>query len=321
MDNSQKPTIVSFCTGYGGIERGLEFVFSGVTPIASVEIESYAITNLVTKMEKGYVLPHPIHTDVKTFQGEYFRGKVDILTGGYPCQPFSMAGKRLGKEDPRHLWPHIARQIKSMRPLWCFFENVEGHITEGLQDVIHDLGDLGYESTWGIFSASEVGAPHQRNRVFILAKLADPHSDDAQRNPRELQEKEGKERLQQWNHDSKLASSCSYGSKLAHSNSSGTHRRGSEQKHQNDRRGLQDLERRNQNRIRSQAEGFSYLDGKWPARPKQHQHDWEAPRVKPRLGRAVNGTPNRVDRLRLLGNGVVPQVAAHAFTTLIKDFT
>ena len=140
MDHTPKPTIVSFCTGYGGIERGLEIIFGKLRPLASVEIESYAITNLVTKMEKGYVVPHPIHTNVKTFTGEYFRGKVDILTGGYPCQPFSMAGKRLGKEDPRHLWPYIAKQIRAMRPLWCFFENVEGHITEGLQDVINDLG-------------------------------------------------------------------------------------------------------------------------------------------------------------------------------------
>ena len=307
VDHTPKPSIVSFCTGYGGIERGLELVFGGVTPIASCEIESYAITNLVTKMEKGFVVPHPIHTDVKTFPGEYFCGKVDILTGGYPCQPFSMAGKRLGAEDPRHLWPHIARQIRAMRPLWCFFENVEGHITEGLQEVIHDLGDLGYESTWGIFSAAEVGAPHQRNRVFILAKLADSKS-----------HKDGghdKQRLRE------LPTRDSVRGELADCYSSGVSGRGSEQKHQNDRRGLQDLERRNQNRVRSQTKGFSYLDGKWPARPKQSQHDWEEPRVKSKLGRATNGPANRVDRLRLLGNGVVPQCAAHAFTTLIKDFT
>ena len=294
MDHTPKPTIVSFCTGYGGIERGLELVFGGVNPIASCEIESYAITNLVKKMEKGLVVPHPIHTDVKAFQGEYFRGKVDILTGGYPCQPFSMAGKRLGAEDPRHLWPHIARQIRAMRPLWCFFENVEGHITEGLQDVIHDLGDLGYESTWGIFSAAEVGAPHQRNRVFILAKLADTESHkDGRHNKQGLR---------------KLPTRDSVRGELADTDS---------ERLQGDKfkRGL------NKDRRKNKARSITKHGNTWPARPKKPQHDWEEPRVKPRLGRTTNGPTNRVDRLRLLGNGVVPQCAAHAFTTLIKDFT
>jgi DNA (cytosine-5)-methyltransferase 1 len=94
---------------------------------------------------------------------------VDILTGGYPCQPFSAAGQRKGKQDPRHLWPWIADGIRLLRPRICFFENVEGHISLGLSDVIEDLAGMGYRTTWGIFSASEVGAPHQRKRVFILA--------------------------------------------------------------------------------------------------------------------------------------------------------
>ena len=94
---------------------------------------------------------------------------MDILTGGYPCQPFSAAGQRRGKEDPRHLWPWIADGIRLLRPKLCFFENVEGHISLGLSDVIEDLAGMGYQTTWGIFSAAEVGAPHQRKRVFILA--------------------------------------------------------------------------------------------------------------------------------------------------------
>jgi len=120
-------------------------------------------------MEAGLLDAAPIWTDLKTFPWEEFRDRVDILSGGYPCQPFSAAGKRLGKDDPRHLWPFIADGIALMRPSICFFENVEGHISMGLSDVMQDLGRLGYRSTWGIFSASEVGAPHQRKRVFILA--------------------------------------------------------------------------------------------------------------------------------------------------------
>lgn len=162
-------THVSLCAGYGGIDLGLKRAIRGVRTIAFSEIEAFACANLVAKMESGLLDPAPIWTDVKTFPWGSFRDKVHILSGGYPCQPFSSAGKRLGSEDPRHLWPFIADGIDRMRPALCFFENVEGHISLGLCDVLQDLGGLGYRATWGIFSASEVGAPHQRKRVFILA--------------------------------------------------------------------------------------------------------------------------------------------------------
>jgi DNA (cytosine-5)-methyltransferase 1 len=124
-------------------------------------------------MESGLLDAAPIWSDLKSFPWPEFSGKVDILTGGYPCQPFSAAGKRLGRSDPRHLWPWIADGIVSMRPRICFFENVEGHISLGLREVVEELERLGYKTTWGIFSASEVGAPHQRKRVFILAHRND----------------------------------------------------------------------------------------------------------------------------------------------------
>ena len=94
---------------------------------------------------------------------------VDILSGGYPCQPFSSAGKRLGADDERHLWPFIRDGIQRMAPRVCFFENVEGHISLGLSTVISDLEEMGYKVSFGIFSAAECGAPHQRKRVFVLA--------------------------------------------------------------------------------------------------------------------------------------------------------
>jgi site-specific DNA-cytosine methylase len=163
------PTVISFCSGYGGIERGLDLAGVEHRVLAYVEIEAFAIANLVNKMENGLIPPAPIYTDLKTFPAHIFRGCVDILTGGYPCQPFSAAGKRLGTEDPRHLWPYILDHIKAIRPVRCLFENVEGHISLGLREVISDLEEDGYSATWGIFSAAEVGAPHQRKRVYIMA--------------------------------------------------------------------------------------------------------------------------------------------------------
>jgi site-specific DNA-cytosine methylase len=123
----------------------------------------------LTRWKRTQLVPAPIFTDLKTFPAHIFRGCVDIITGGYPCQPFSAAGKRLGTEDPRHLWPYILDHIKAIRPVRCLFENVEGHISLGLREVISDLEEDGYSATWGIFSAAEVGAPHQRKRVYILA--------------------------------------------------------------------------------------------------------------------------------------------------------
>jgi DNA (cytosine-5)-methyltransferase 1 len=169
MDTTKPVTHVSLCAGYGGIDLGLKRAIPNLRTIAFSEIEAFACANLVAKMEAGCLDAAPIWTDVKTFPWEEFRGKVDILSGGYPCQPFSAAGKRLGKDDPRHLWPWIADGIRVCRPAVCFFENVEGHISLGLREVIGELEEIGYRATWGIFSAAEVGAPHQRKRVFILA--------------------------------------------------------------------------------------------------------------------------------------------------------
>lgn len=169
MDPSETVTHVSLCAGYGGIDLGLAAAIRGLRTVAFSEIEIFACANLVAKMEAGLLDVAPVWSDLKTFPHAEFHGKVDILSGGYPCQPFSSAGKRAGKDDPRHLWPWIAEGIAAMQPGLCFFENVEGHVTLGLRDVLQDLGELGYRTTWGIFSAAEVGAPHQRKRVFILA--------------------------------------------------------------------------------------------------------------------------------------------------------
>lgn len=173
MDSTETVTHIGLCAGYGGIELGLKRVIPNLRSVALCEIEAFACANLVAKMEAGLMDPAPVWSDLKTFPWGAFRGRVDILTGGYPCQPFSAAGKRLGGEDQRHLWPNISGGIRLLRPALCFFENVEGHITQGLHYVLSDLGELGYRTTWGLFSASECGAPHQRKRVFILAYRAD----------------------------------------------------------------------------------------------------------------------------------------------------
>ena len=94
---------------------------------------------------------------------------VDVITGGYPCQPFSHAGLRKGKNDERHLWPYVRDAIDALRPRYAILENVAGHLTLGFADVLADLATIGYDAEWGIIRASDVGAPHGRKRLFIIA--------------------------------------------------------------------------------------------------------------------------------------------------------
>jgi len=163
------------CAGYGGIDLGLRRVLPECRTIAYVEIEAFAIQNLVDKIEAQQLDAAPVHTNIKTFPFRQFRGCVDILSGGFPCQPFSQAGKKKGVEDERHLWPFIERGIEQCRPSAVFFENVNGIISTKtgngdsvLKYVLTSLEQLGYRATAGVFSAEEIGAPHQRKRVFIM---------------------------------------------------------------------------------------------------------------------------------------------------------
>ena len=175
MDTTKAITHLSLCSGYSGIGLGLKRVLPNLREIAHVEIEAFVVANLVAKMETKKLPAAPIYTDVKTFPYQRFSGCVDILSGGFPCQPFSSAGVRKGVEDPRHLYPYISKGIRKCKPGVVFLENVEGIISSKTADgesvlkyVLSDLEEMGYRATAGIFSAVEVGAPHQRKRVFIM---------------------------------------------------------------------------------------------------------------------------------------------------------
>ena len=353
------PTVVAFCAGYGGIERGLDLAGVKHRVLTYVEIEAFACANLVAKMETNQLAPAPIWTDLKTFPAQIFRDKVDILTGGYPCQPFSAAGKRAGKDDPRHLWPYIRRHIESIRPVRCFFENVEGHISLGLREVIEDLESLGYATTWGVFSAAEVGAPHQRKRVYILGDSnRDRRKSDTRRGALSNKEWNGEGEEQRRNHQPAGFDRAGY---VPNADSS-SRRRGAVGGPQGDReselhgseefvpdtcgQGLQRGEWKGATETEGQPIGYStecseeLADSISPRsqvglsgqkRPNQEGNagitdncsskqggreigmSWPP---EPRLGRVVDGCADRVDRIRLLGNGVVPQTAAKAWAVL-----
>jgi DNA (cytosine-5)-methyltransferase 1 len=339
MDSAKTITHVSLCAGYGGIDLGLKRAIPNLRTIAFSEIEGFACANLVAKMEAGLLDAAPIWTNLKTFPwGGGFCGKVDILSGGYPCQPFSAAGKRLGSNDPRHLWPFIANGIKLMQPRLCFFENVEGHISLGLRAVIEELGSLGYKTTWGIFSAREVGAPHQRKRVFILAERSGERS--ATRFSRQINWQEG------------IAAVADNGGYVAwpsrpsepqHAwepprvvgNPNGINWSASASRRINDaeaRSASEAVGNAESQRSSTQRPKYEGLSGELCFASASSEGIVSDRQTEPSLGRDADGSTsgldyaklciagdNRTDELRLLGNGVVPATATRAFLTLIKQ--
>lgn len=160
------PRIGSLCTGYGGLDMAVQQVFGGTTAWVS-DIDPGA-----SQILKHRYPNTPNHGDLKTTDWAAVE-PVDILTGGYPCQPFSTAGKRKGTHDERHIWPWIADALRVLRPRHAIFENVAGHLRLGFDTVLADLARLGFDAQWCLVRASEVGAPHQRQRLFILATAAD----------------------------------------------------------------------------------------------------------------------------------------------------
>ncbi len=156
----------------GGLELGLKLAEPTAKLVCAVEGEAYVASLLVAHMEAGRLDQAPIWSDVRTFDGKPWRGKIDCITAGYPCQPFSIAGRKRADQDPRHLWPHVARIVGECQPHWCFFENVANHLSLGFEQVCDDLGNMGYQIAAGLFSAEEVGAPHRRERLFIVAYRA-----------------------------------------------------------------------------------------------------------------------------------------------------
>ncbi len=152
------------------MELGLELAIPGYRAVGYVERDAYAASALVARMGEEALAPAPIWDDLATFDGEPWRGVVDLVSAGFPCQPFSAAGKQLGMEDERWLWPDIERIVREVRPGRIFLENVPGLVRHGLGAVLGGLAALGYDAEWGLFSAAEVGAPHKRERFFLLAR-------------------------------------------------------------------------------------------------------------------------------------------------------
>lgn len=161
------------CSGYGGFELGLRLAGIQSRTVCHVERDAHAAATLVARMEDQALDSAPIWSDLATFDGGAWRGRVDLVTAGFPCQPFSTAGQQRGVEDPRWLWPRIAQIVGEVGPRYVFLENVPQLVKLGLPHVLDDLAQLGFDAEWGLLAAADVGAPHRRSRLWLLAYSAD----------------------------------------------------------------------------------------------------------------------------------------------------
>jgi DNA (cytosine-5)-methyltransferase 1 len=266
-------TVGSLFSGIGGLDLGLER--AGMKVIWQSEIDPYACKVLSKHWPE--VVNHGDIKDIKW--GDIVRP--DVLCGGYPCQPFSTAGKRRGEEDPRHLWPWVREAISQLRPKYAILENVRGHLSLGGVSVIGELADIGYDAEWRIVSAASVGAHHRRDRVVIVA-----YPNNSRPHRAQIYSAETRFDALGW------LGGCS-------TNVGDTHGK----RRERSRELSQAISKRSGLDQSSEGGGWSGI--------------WEP---EPNVGRVAHGVPHRLDRLRGLGNAVVPQVAEVIGRLVISDY-
>ena len=280
-----------FAGAGGGI---LADLLLGHNPIGACEIEPYPRDVLLARQRDGILPAFPIWDDVCTLDGTPWRGTVDVLCGGFPCQDISAAGKGAGITGERSgLWKEYARLIGEMRPRFVFAENSPLLRTRGLGVVLEDLASLGYNARWGVLGARDVGAPHKRDRMWVLAYAnnSGKHRFDELRD-----DKKRSQESEKWK-GVKGAEFSEKGSGMAYTMHAGL--QGGEYARGSDSQG------------RKESDGSTSQCGSlwWHTDPAEGT-------VEPIVGRVVDGVANRVDRLKAIGNGQVPQCAAMAFSIL-----
>ena len=290
--------ILDLFSGIGGFSYGLKQA-GGFRTVAYCEIEEYAQEVLLHRMEEGQLDPAPIHTDITKLDGRPLRGHVDLICGGFPCQDLSVAGKLAGIDGERSgLWGEYARLIREIRPRWVIVENVPNLLVLGMHRVLGDLASSGYDAEWSCISAAEMGAPHKRDRVWIIGQLAD--SDSVLRfDVRGPKSKSPQPQI------SRISIDCNSGRKeLADSDRIRLERIGSDsysQRWQGPPGGQTGL------CSRTNEGGCSCRNQQW-ACSRIHE---DARLARSRICRVSNGIPSRVDRLKALGNSIVPSIAEY----------
>lgn len=279
-------------SGIGGIGLALK---PWVRTIAYCEQDRYAQGVLLSRMQSGDIDRAPIFTNVQNLRGENFRTKPEIIFGGFPCQDISVAGNGKGMDGQRSgLFYEIVRLAEEIKPVFIFLENVPAIRTRGLDVVLKELAAIGYDCRWTTISAASVGAPHKRDRWFLLA-----HSNGKRKRLQQIKTQERKNKTVSF-YDGKKES-------LADSDSV----RELSKQREHDRSGYsgKNFSDTNGERLSNALRGGHEEKHSEPS--DNFLRDFWA--IEPNVGRVVNGLPNRVDRIKCLGNSVVPFQVRTAF--------
>lgn len=254
---------LSLFSGCGGGLLASQYFLNWRT-IGYVEIDDYCQRIIRQRMDDGLLDTGPIFCDIKTFirdgYAEQYKNVADVITAGFPCQPFSVAGKQKGESDSRNMWPATCEVIDIIQPPYAFLENVPGIINCGyIGDVLSDLAQIGYDAKWVNLSASDCGAWHKRERIWIVAYTKS----------KRLEMKKSERQLREYD---RLSSEL-----------------------------YKRISDTTDTRLKNMRE--------WKVKTAY----WD---VEPELGRMADGVANRVDRIKAIGNGQVPQVVASAWNFL-----
>ena len=298
-------TVGSLFSGIGGLDLGLER--AGMEVIWQSEIDPYACKVLAKHWPE--VVNHGNIKEIDWTQVE----RPDVICGGYPCQPFSTAGKRRGEEDPRHLWPWVRTAISELRPRYAILENVRGHLSLGGLSVIAELASIGYDAEWRVVSAASVGANHRRDRIIIVAypsserRLDDGlgiFSSEGRLHALGLFGQSGSDVAN--TNSERLEGCCGLQEgkpKLGRPDISSANNRWTSTLADTDLRETGRGDRSLQPNRGEVFEQRNFTGG------EEGYAGWKWWQFESDVGRVAYGVPRRVDRLRGLGNAVVPQVA------------
>jgi len=307
---------LSLFTGAGGGIYGSKIL--GWSTIGYVEWEEYPQKVIAQRIKDGIFDEAPIFGDIRTFVSEgyarKYRGMVDVVTGGFPCQPFSVAGKRKASDDDRNMWPATMGVIKAVKPPVVYLENVPGLLSATVDDesgrpihyfgtVLRDLAESGYDVKWCVLGADDVGAPHHRKRLWILGVHADTKYDGFL-----ALQKSRSQRAPVFNNKKRAHSASQFKRMDSSRNVANTK--------------CTRLERNEQEPSTSRHIGLRHRTGQNEDQSvfeyKPNELSWWG--TEPLLGRMANGVANRSHRLKAIGNGQVSLTMACAYGILSREF-